>query len=166
MIRLHSFRHQTAEALPTVGYRRGVHLVDSEEDALPELIERIDADVSQEGPRHPREGDLHQIQPRAVLRDVHILEAVRTSGQVARGLPRSVGGVVVQHEADGGTLRIVRVKAPEQRDELPAAVPLLDVRDELPGVQVERGQHRQGTVADIFALAGVSLAAWLTGLPR
>lgn len=119
----------------------------------PELVERLNADVPQEGPRHPREGDLHQVEPGGVRGGVHVLEAAGAPGQVAHRLPRGVGGVVVEHDADDAALGIVRVEALEQRDELSAAVAPLDVRDDLPAAQVQRGEDRQGAVADVLVVA-------------
>ena len=52
------------------------------------------------------------------------------------------GRVVVQHDADGGALRIVFVQALEQCDELHTAVPVLNVGEDLARVQIDARQNR------------------------
>ena len=55
----------------------GVHLVDAFEDALLEFVQGGQADVAQEAARDLGEGRLHQVEPRAVLGRVDVLEASR-----------------------------------------------------------------------------------------
>ena len=87
--------------------------------------------MAKEGSRHLGEGTLNQIGPGTLLGCVNVFESSRTSGQVGCGLLGGVGRVVVQHDADDGLLRIVLVQSIEQRDKLHAAVPVLDVGEDL-----------------------------------
>jgi hypothetical protein len=61
--------------------------------------------------------------------------------------------VVVEHDADDGVWRIVLVQALEQCDEIHAAVPFLDVGEDLSRVQVDSGQDRYGAAANILVVA-------------
>jgi hypothetical protein len=60
-----------------------------------------------------------------------------------------VGRVVVQHDANDGLLRIVLIQSLKQRDELHAAVPVLDVGEDLARVQVDSGQYRVRAYMDV-----------------
>jgi len=154
LIRCHIIRHQPVEVFPPEGYRFGVHFLDAPEDALAQFLQRADPDVPQEGAGHLRERDLDQVQPRGVHRRVHVLEAARPGGQAFPGLPRDVRGVAVQDNADGRAFRAVGIQALQESDELPAAVPFPDAGDDLPAVQVQCSQDRQGAMAPVLAVPG------------
>jgi len=61
--------------------------------------------------------------------------------------------MIVEHDANRGPVRIVSVQALEQHDEFAAAMARLYVGDDFAGVQVQRGDDRQGTVANILVVA-------------
>src|SRR6218665_2698956 len=87
--------------------------------------------MAQEGSGHLREDRLHEIEPRAVLGGMDVLEAPRAACQVGHRLLGGVGAVVVQYDADDRLARIVLMQAFEQGDELATAVARLDVGDDL-----------------------------------
>uniref|UniRef100_E6PJU9 Uncharacterized protein n=1 Tax=mine drainage metagenome TaxID=410659 RepID=E6PJU9_9ZZZZ len=141
----------------------GIHLVDAFEDALLEFIQRGYANVPQEAARHLGERGLDQVEPGTVFGRMHVFEAAWTACQVRHRLLGDMRAVVVQHDADDGLGRIVFVESAQQRDELHAAVARLDVGDDFPGMQVQRRQDRQGSVADILVIAadaGVLVRHW------
>ena len=83
---------------------------------------------------------------------MHVLETSGATRQVGHRLLGDVGAVVVQHDADNGLARVVRMQAFEQCDELATAMARLDVGDDLAAVQVQRCNDRQGAVAHVFVI--------------
>ena len=71
--------------------------------------------VTQEGSRHFGEGRLDQVQPRAVLGGMDVLEAARTARQVRHGFFGDVGAVVVQHYMDPRFAGVVRIESLRHR---------------------------------------------------
>ncbi len=78
----------------------------------------------------------------------------RPGGQPGPGLLPDMRGVAARDDADDLAFRIVDVEVLRESDELPGAVPPLDIGDDLPGVQVQRGKDRQGAVAPVLAVPG------------
>ena len=75
-----------------------------------EFFHRSDAEVSQEGPRHFREGAFDQIAPRARFGGMHLLKASRPGGQISHGFLRKVGRMMIQHPAHDGVRRSVTIQ--------------------------------------------------------
>ena len=86
-----------------------IHFVDAFQNTLLEFVPRFDADVPQEAARHLGERGLHQIQPRAVLERVDVLE---TSGMLRQPSHRFLGDVrtvIVQHDTNARVFRVMLV---------------------------------------------------------
>jgi hypothetical protein len=81
---------------------------------------------------------------------MNILEAPGARAEKGHGLLGDVGRVVVQHYADDGILRVVGIDLLEQSDELNAAVTVLDVGKDVPGMQVDAGHDRHSAVANVL----------------
>ena len=64
-----------------------------------------------------------------------------------------MGRVVVQHDADDGLARVVRIQPFEQRDELHAAVAVFDIGEDVARVRVDAGQDRHGAPANVLVVA-------------
>ena len=90
-----------------------------------EIGQELDPDVTKKGPAHLGEEGLDQVEPRAVLRCMHIFEPVGAGGQIGPGLLGDMGRMVVQDDPDLGFGRVVGIQILEQGDEFPAPMPFL-----------------------------------------
>ena len=124
---------------PSVNNRLGVDVIEIGENACLKFGLRCDADVTEHRPRHLREQALHEIEPRTVLRREYQGEtAFRAGGEPRLGFLRSVGGMVVEEQFDGG---IGGVEPLEEADEFARAMAILDTGMHLAGQQIDPGQQ-------------------------
>ena len=127
---------------PSVNDRLGVDVIEIGENACLEFGLRRDADVTEHRPRHLREQALHEIEPRTVLRREYQGEtAFRAGGEPRLGFLRSVGGMVVEEQFDGGIGGIGGVEPLEEADEFARAMAILDTGLHLAGQQIDPGQQ-------------------------
>ena len=102
--------------------------VDGGDDAFPELLFGRDADMAQHGAGQLGEEALDEVEPRAMLGSEGELEAARgLLGEPGFGLPGDMRGMIVEDEVDRGVGRIGFVETLEERDELAAAMAVLDM---------------------------------------
>ena len=105
--------------------RRSIHLSNSKQDSLFEFRFGFDPDLPQKRARHlPKQG-FHQIEPGAMLGRVNVREAVGPRCQVGARFFRDVRRVIVQDDPNRHSGRVVGIQILQQRDKLPAAMPLL-----------------------------------------
>ena len=89
--------------------RRGVDFRNSLEYPLAEFCPGLNADVAQEGPCHFAEQRFDDVEPRSMLWREHILEAIRTCGQVGSRFFRDVCGMVVEDQSNGAVSGVPRI---------------------------------------------------------
>lgn len=79
------------ELVPTKHHWRCIDLCYAFEDALFQIVFGCDPDVPQECARHLGEGALDQVEPRAMLGRMHILEAPGARAEIGHSLLGDVG---------------------------------------------------------------------------
>src|SRR5262249_58246416 len=81
--------------------RVAIEITDEFDDALLQLVCRVDTDVAEYGARRFGEKTLDEVEPGTVFGGEHKGEAaVRLSGQPGLGLPRDMRRVIVQNDLD------------------------------------------------------------------
>ena len=129
--------------------------VDGCQDAIPELLFGRDADMAQHGAGQLGEEALDEVEPRAMLGSEGELEAaIGLLGEPGFGLPGDMRGMIVQDKVDRRVGRIGFVETLEERDELAAAMAVLDHGVNLAGHKVDAGQQGDRAVALVFVVAG------------
>jgi hypothetical protein len=98
------------ESLPAMDHRHFFDLIDAFENPLVQFLQRLHADMFKEGVRHLSKQCLGEIQPGAVRRSQHVLEAVGTRGKVSPRLLGNMRGVIVQDRTDCAAGRVVRIR--------------------------------------------------------
>src|SRR6266481_7433071 len=149
----YTLRNQKVELFPTMYYRSSIDLGDAAQDSLFEFGFGFHPDLSQERVRHFAKKRFNQIKPRAVLGRVDVTKAVRPRCQVGARLPGDMGRMIIQNNPNRHPSRIISVQVLEQRDELPAAMSLLDPRHDVPVMQIQRSQDRKSPVPFVFRVA-------------
>jgi hypothetical protein len=144
------------ELAPAEDHRGGVDLGNAGGDALFELSHRGDAYVSQKRAHHFRERELNQIEPRAMLGRVNVLESSRARMRIGHRFLRNVRRVAVQHNTNNSALGVVRIKLLEQADEFDAAVEVFNISKDVAAVQVNGGKYLQRAVTKVFILVTLS----------
>jgi hypothetical protein len=120
-------------------------------DAVLEFLFGCDPDVAQDGAGELGEEALDQVQPGAVLGREGKFEAARRSvGELGFRLLGDVCGMIVEDQTDR---QIGGIDQLEKRDELAAAVAVLDQGMDLAGDKVDAGQQADRAVALVLKLA-------------
>src|SRR5580704_4149360 len=124
-----------------------IDILDTGHDALPELLFRSDADMTQDGTSELGEEALDEVEPGAVFRREGEPEAAaRASGEPGFGLSRDVRGMIVENQPDRGVGRIGGIEQLEEFDELAAAMAVSDQGVDLAGEQINSGQQAERAV--------------------
>ena len=127
-------------------HRMAIDLVDTGDNALPELLFGCYPDVTQDRTCKLGEEALDEIEPGTVNRREGEFEAAgRASGEPASGLLRDMSGVIVENQLDCRASGIGGVKELEEFNELAAAVAVPDQGVNLPGKQINPGQQAERT---------------------
>src|SRR6185312_9794159 len=114
----------------------------------------FDPDVTQDRTGELGEETLDQVQPGAVLGREGEFEAARRSvGEPGFRLFGDVCGMIVEDQTDRRISWIGGIDQLEKRDELAAAVAVLDQGMDLAGDKVDAGQQADRTVALVLKLA-------------
>src|ERR1700683_3754629 len=112
--------------------------------------------MAQHGSGQLGEEALDEVEPRAMLGCEGELEAAGgLLGKPGFGFPGDMRGMIIEDEVDGGVGRIGFVETLEERDELAAAMAVLDQGVNLAGhKKVDAGQQGDRAVALVFMVAG------------
>ena len=97
--------------------------------------------MAQERAGHLGEGHFNQVEPGAMLRCMDILKATRPCCQVGHGFLGNMRAVVIEDNPNSRIGWIVFIQALEQLDELTAAMALFHFSEDMPIVQIERGEN-------------------------
>ena len=149
---------------PSVDDRVTIEVIDELDDALLQLVFRVDADVTEDRAGSFGEEPLYEVEPGAVLGSEHKGEALLgLSGEPSPGFLRDVRRVIVENDLDRGFGGISPVEDFEELDELPTAMAILDQRVHLTGEQVDAGHQSHCAMAFVFVIAldgGVGAGYW------
>ena len=110
-------------------------------------------DLSQERARHLAKERFHQIQPRAMRGRVDVAEAVGPASQIGACLLGNMGRMIVKDHPYDHMGRVMSIHIFEQRDEFPAAMPVLDPGHDMPVVQIQRRQNGQCSMPLVLIVA-------------
>src|SRR5215468_2174680 len=125
---------------PPMNDRVAIEITDEFDDALLQLVCRVDTDVAEYGARRLGEKTLNEVEPGTVFGGEHKGEAaVRLSGQPGLGLPRDMRRVIVQNDLDRRRGWVGRVENFEELDELATAMAIRDERVHSTGKQIDAG---------------------------
>src|SRR5690242_5210119 len=95
--------------------------------------------------RQLRKEPFEKVEPRPMGRREGESEASdRLRGEPGCGLPRDMGGMVVEDDLDRGIGRVGRVEELKKLNEFAAAVAFRDQGVEVPGQQIDPGHQGQG----------------------
>jgi hypothetical protein len=131
-----------------------VEVIHGGHDAVLEFLFGCDPDVAQDRAGELGEKALDQVQPGAVLGREGKFEAARRSvGEPGFRLLGDVCRMIVEDQTDRRMIWIGGIDQLEKRDELAAAVAVLDQGMDLAGDKVDAGQHADRAVALVLKLA-------------
>ena len=134
--------------------RAGINFRDALEDAVAEFLPRVDPNMSQKRARHLAEERLREVEPRTVGGSEHILETVRSGGQIGLSFFRQVRRMIVEDKPQSTILGVVSIQVAEQGNKLPAAMAALDPTGHVARMQIQSGQNGAGPQAFVFMIAG------------
>ncbi len=113
---------------------------DSLQNSVLQLLPGSNSDVFEKRSSHLAKQGLGDVKPGAVGRCEHVFKPVGTFGQPGACLSGDMRRMIIQDDPDRTTGRIPDVQLCQQGDEFNAPVTLLDPRNNVPVVQIQRRQ--------------------------
>src|SRR5437868_14990282 len=131
-----------------------VEVVYGGHQSILEFLLRADADVAEDRACELGEEALNQVEPGAVLGREGEFEAMRRPlGKPGCGLPRDVGGMIVEDQLNRGRGRIGRIDKFEKLNELAAAMAVAHQGMHLPADEIDPGKQADRAMAFVFVVA-------------
>ena len=131
-----------------------VHLCNTLQDTIPQLLPGLDPNVSEERAGHFAKERLDNIEPGPVRGRMHVLKSIGPRRQVGAGFFGNMRGMVIQNDPYRRVRWILRVQVLEQRNELPAAMPPFDSRRDMARVQIQGRQDGARAQPFVLMVAG------------